>query len=280
MWNLDNFLPKDVIGRPPCTYVINLDRAPGRMAAMAAQLEDLTWPFERVSAVDGWRLAADEIRDIAPKPWSRYQARAINPGEIGCLASHRAAWRRLILSDKPWGLVLEDDAILGASSISAVEVFNRQEVFDVVKLEGITVKPHKSRGAKIIGGPPDIYLMETLSAGAAAYFVTRQGAGKLLAITRSMNREADFYIRQYGLTDLMVGEFRPFLVSQNREVSFIGGSRYRETRVSVADRLIRVGYRMCASVMRRWRYRRLLGDRPAGRVTIEGSSSELFGREM
>ena len=206
----------------PLVYVINLDRAQARLGAVAMQISRFGWQFERVPALDARTLDAAALSALAPDPWSSYQARLMTPGEICCLASHRAAWRRLIAAGRPWALVLEDDAILGDDLPAALRVFEAQTFFELAKLEGITTKSRKSRGAQIIAGAPALYLMETVSAGAAAYCLTAQAARKLLRISAPMNREADFFIRMYGRTDLVVGEFRPFPASQDRTESYIG----------------------------------------------------------
>ena len=263
----------------PLVYVINLDRAQARLGAVAMQISRFGWQFERVPALDARTLDAAALSALAPDPWSSYQARLMTPGEICCLASHRAAWRRLIAAGRPWALVLEDDAILGDDLPAALRVFEAQTFFELAKLEGITTKSRKSRGAQIIAGAPALYLMETVSAGAAAYCLTAQAARKLLRISAPMNREADFFIRMYGRTDLVVGEFRPFPASQDRTESYIGRARERKAARTSRARLIRTLVRTRESLARRWRFRRLAGGRPVSAVTMDGSSSEVVGRD-
>ena len=264
----------------PAIYRINLDRATARLAAVTAQVEQFGWSYRRVEAVDARGLDEAGLARIAPNPWSRYQARRLTPGEICCLASHRKAWRRLIDDNCPWALVLEDDAVLGPDVPDALETFQSQRFFDVVKLEGITTKPKKNIGAVVVAGPPRIFLMETVSAGTAACCITKEGARKLLAITKAMNREADFFMRQYGRTDLVIGEVRPFPASQDRTDSYIGGGRVQAARVTGTARLIRKIVRARESLARRRRFRRLLGGRMAEQVSMEGSSVDAIGHEL
>ena len=264
----------------PLIYVINLDRAQARLAALKAQIDRLGWSFRRVTAIDGRQMDPASLARLAPAPWSRYQSRRLTPGEIGCLASHRMAWTALIDSGRPWALVLEDDAVLGSEVPQALDVFARQTAFDLVKLEGISVKVNKSFGTRMVEGPPDIFLMQTVSAGAAVYCLTQRGAQKLLRITASMNREVDFFIRQFGLTDLIVGEFRPFPAYQDRSDSFIGAARITGPRGRGWYRLVRAVVRTRASLTRRWRWRRLAGNRRRTAVSLEGSSRDGFDREV
>lgn len=264
----------------PVIYIINLRRATARLSAVAAQVRHHGWSFERVDAFDARDLDEAGLANLAPNPWSRYQARRLTPGEICCLASHRKAWQRLIDDGCPWALVLEDDAVLGAGVPEALQVFESQRFFDVVKLEGITTKPRKNIGAVIVPGPPPIYLMGTVSAGAAACCITKGGARKLLAITRTMDREADFFMRQYGRTDLVIGEVRPFPASQDRTDSYIGGGRLQAARVPTAARLVRKFTRARESLARRRRFRRLLEGRVPEPVSMEGSSPDAIGHEL
>lgn len=265
---------------PPKTFVINLDRATERLEAITSQLHTIGLSFDRIAAVDGRALDSDALERLAPDPKSRLQARRLTPGEIGCLASHRDAWRRLVDSRIPWGFILEDDAILGPKVTDALDVFAHQTVFDLVKLEGITHKARHNFGAEMVAGSPAIYLMETVSAGTAAYALTRPGAAKLLRITAPMNREVDRFIRSYGLTDLAVGEFRPFPARQDRAQSFISGARLSAPPAPLPDRLIRVLLKGRDSLARRVRCKYLLRGKPLVAVTMEGSSASVFGRAV
>ncbi|MDJ0522233.1 MAG: glycosyltransferase family 25 protein [Planctomycetota bacterium] len=88
--------------------VINLDRRPDRMAAMARQLEGLGLEYERVQAVDARDLAGDPREGIRvpsnPYPFTL--------PEIACYQSHRRCWEILVDSGASNALILEDDVIL------------------------------------------------------------------------------------------------------------------------------------------------------------------------
>ena len=78
--------------------VINLERRPDRLARMTAQLEKAGLSFEVQVAVDG------QLETHEPKFLSK--------GAIGCWKSHVNAMRRIAESKAPFGLILEDDAVL------------------------------------------------------------------------------------------------------------------------------------------------------------------------
>ena len=74
-------------------FVINLDRAPERLADTAKLFADAGLAFERVPAVDARAMSDAERRRTAP-PVRFYlaNARRVRPGEIACTLSHRKAW--------------------------------------------------------------------------------------------------------------------------------------------------------------------------------------------
>jgi glycosyl transferase family 25 len=84
-------------------YVINLAEAVERRAHMDAQLQGVDHEF--VDAVDGQALTADQRAQLDVPSW-------IPSGRLGCALSHRVAYRLILGEGEPFGLVLEDDAIV------------------------------------------------------------------------------------------------------------------------------------------------------------------------
>jgi glycosyl transferase family 25 len=84
-------------------YVINLGRAVERREHMEAQLGDLAHEF--VEAVDGHALTEEQRARLDIRPW-------LTPGLVGCALSHRKAYRLILAAGQPFGLVLEDDAVV------------------------------------------------------------------------------------------------------------------------------------------------------------------------
>jgi GR25 family glycosyltransferase involved in LPS biosynthesis len=85
---------------------LNLDQEAFRRCSIEGQLADAGIAAERVAAVDG--------RKPLPRELSLYfDARHLmDPGALGCYASHIKAWEQVIRKALPYALVLEDDAIL------------------------------------------------------------------------------------------------------------------------------------------------------------------------
>ena len=94
-------------------FVINLDRSPDRLAAIAAQLDALGLSFERIAALDGRTLSDEFIQEVSPRHIvNRTYHRELGKAEIACSLSHKKAWQKIIDDDLDFAIVLEDDVEL------------------------------------------------------------------------------------------------------------------------------------------------------------------------
>ena len=89
-------------------YLVNMDRSTERLEIMSQRLATLGIAFERVAAVDGYKLADTAKKCVTAPNW-RYPY-YLTPGEIGCFLSHKKCWQKLVDSKDDWALVLEDDS--------------------------------------------------------------------------------------------------------------------------------------------------------------------------
>lgn len=120
------------------TLVINLDRSPHRLTRIARQLEDISWPWERLSAADGQQLDMADPRLVDVEAFKRKHGKMPLPGEVGCYLSHVWAMRRFLETDREYLLILEDDLRLGADLPRVLQaLFDRKDQWDAVMLSGI-----------------------------------------------------------------------------------------------------------------------------------------------
>ena len=99
-------------------YVINLDRAPERLAETARLFEGAGLAFERVPAVDARALSREELRKACrPVRFYLANARRVRTGEIACTLSHRKAWRAAFADGAPAAAVFEDDVAFDAEGL-------------------------------------------------------------------------------------------------------------------------------------------------------------------
>jgi GR25 family glycosyltransferase involved in LPS biosynthesis len=78
--------------------IINLKRRPDRLARISTQLEKAGLNFEVQVAVDG--------------QLETYEPKFLSKGAIGCWKSHVNSMQRIVEANAPFGLILEDDAVL------------------------------------------------------------------------------------------------------------------------------------------------------------------------
>lgn len=91
-------------------FIINLKARPNKKKKTMAELKkhELTGTF--IEALDGRYLDVDDLKKrgiIQEGP----DYRPLRRGEIGCYLSHLKCWNLILKTEKPYGLVLEDDVV-------------------------------------------------------------------------------------------------------------------------------------------------------------------------
>ena len=118
-------------------YVINLADNTARMSAVQGALEDKGVDFERIEAVNGWKLEAEEIASVYDADRNARDGRQpLVPAEIGCYLSHVAAWRRIAEGEAAGGFVFEDDFAATPDLEAVLKALSVDDVgdWDMVKL--------------------------------------------------------------------------------------------------------------------------------------------------
>jgi glycosyl transferase, family 25 len=98
-------------------FVINLDRSPERLARINDQAKRLGFSFDRISAIDGRTMTQPFLGNTF--------GGLLTPGEMGCYASHLLCCHKILEQTLPFGMILEDDALLHPDAIkTAVSAAN------------------------------------------------------------------------------------------------------------------------------------------------------------
>lgn len=175
-------------------FVLNLEHARERRAAMQARLAAAGVAHEFLPAVDGRTLDARDPRIAGADP-------RLSPGELGCYLSHLAFWRAVVDRALPFAAVLEDDvlvedrlpAVLAALAASPLP-------FDAVRLSAL--KPIVGIRIGELESGEALLLPTKNPSGAQGYAVSQQGARRLLdrlsRPLRPIDDALDAYW-QYGL---------------------------------------------------------------------------------
>ncbi len=157
------------------TWVINLDRAPERLARVRAQLQQLQLPFTRLAAVDARALTPEQRAALDEPAYRRKHGMSPVLGELGCYLSHVEVMRSFLASDAACALVLEDDVLLKPSLPAVLQGLMRQpERWDVVKLSAV----HRGTPMPYLEVAPGHQLAVMLSrcTGSSAYLMNRRAA--------------------------------------------------------------------------------------------------------
>jgi glycosyl transferase family 25 len=157
------------------TWVINLDRAPERLARIGAQLQRVGLPFERLPAADARAFTPQQQAALDVLAFQRKHGMQPLPGELGCYLSHVEAMRRLLRSDAAFALVLEDDVLVTDRLPAALRgLLAHADRWDMVKLSAV----HSGTPQRIVEVAPGQWLAVMLSrcTGSSAYLLNRRAA--------------------------------------------------------------------------------------------------------
>ncbi|KAB7769793.1 glycosyltransferase family 25 protein [Xanthomonas maliensis] len=189
------------------SYVINMQRSGERMRAMAARMDALGLPYERLPAVDGAELTDAQVAEFiaarplegsgdsfssGPRVWTR--------ANIGCFLSHYAAWQIAADAAAPYTAIFEDDMHLsdvlpallkqtqwlpgGCSVVRLEPSYNR------VRL-GAKVTDVAGRALRRVEPSPHQHCWPVC---AGALILSREAARRLLAAEARWHTMADIFL--------------------------------------------------------------------------------------
>jgi glycosyl transferase, family 25 len=176
-----------------CVYGIiakhETERMPTLMAAMGG--------FDNRQTVDA---VFPKFRSV---PWlpklqhtSRIRCqRQLNPGELGCLLSHRKAWKSFLKSDYTHALILESDSEIDDKHMVCQIIENYTERFDILFLGSYHGRTKLKRStAELLGGNHRIGtpLANTLYC-AYGYAINKKAARYLLQQTGKVSWPIDYW---------------------------------------------------------------------------------------
>ncbi|MFW5834333.1 MAG: glycosyltransferase family 25 protein [Pseudomonadota bacterium] len=179
-------------------FVISLARARERRQRIRAMLDSLGVPFTLVDGVDGAALAADEIeRNVDSRLVRIGIGRDLQPGEIGCAMAHRHAYAMIERLDRPYALVLEDDAVIDRAAWQVISaIVEDRPPFDLINLQPLD--SFIRRRATHSYGRFRVYPAIRAPSSTLAYLVTPRAAAVLAAEPR-LGRTADWSSQVFAM---------------------------------------------------------------------------------
>ena len=221
---------------------INLARDQERRARLESELLRLRLDGERIEAVWWADLPATAQSALYSEKLNRQQYyKPLVNGEKGCYASHLAAWQKLLDSQAPALIVLEDDVQLDPRFLEVTQAIAALTMpWDMVKLMGR--EQEKVRARRPLTATTELIDYLRVPSMTAGYVISRAGAAKLLAARRPFGRPIDVDLRFWWECDLRIlGVVPPVvLLDDTSLVSSIGqkpamgvGAQWRKFRMKL-----------------------------------------------
>jgi glycosyl transferase, family 25 len=198
------------------TYVINLARSPERLKTFTARALEHNIRFNRMAAVD-----AHDLHNAEFEAWHSKCRRwlPMTRGEVACFLSHRDVWRRVVASQEPWSFIAEDDIVLARDAghfltssdwlPADVDVIKAETMFTAIEMSGKVLGRHQGHVVRALKSNHN---------GSAGYFVSRDGASRLLAFTDAHCEPADrilFHPSQAASHGIRIGQMEPAICMQD-----------------------------------------------------------------
>ena len=219
----------------PRAFILHLERAISRKANVEALRARLPVESEIIAAVDGTRLAQDELdRAYARRRFKPRYPFALTATEIGAFLSHRAAWRRIVDERLDFAFVFEDDAQIDPEPFAALLEFVSAEraAWDYVLLPA---KPIRKGAAVARRGALALLRPDAPPLRAIGQIVSRAAAEQLLDRTSPFDRPVDTLLQMTWATG------QPLLVASPSPVSDVsretGGTTVQRKSLGLAERL-------------------------------------------
>ncbi|AKJ30629.1 glycosyltransferase family 25 protein [Caldimonas brevitalea] len=160
-------------------------------------------------AIDGRALDTNAFPTMDP-------SNPLSAGELGCYLSHVGIWKTVATGPDSHALVLEDDVQLRADLRSICEELQKTEIpFDLVRLG--SQLPLRGLRVAELAGKWQLFLPTMDPDGSYAYFVSRQGASRLLDTLRHPRHPIDRELNLYWRHQLRILALSPPVVEHDAE---------------------------------------------------------------
>lgn len=208
------------------TFLINLDKSVDRLERSASILKEHNILFERVSAVYGADLSAQELSTAYDYQLPNAYYKKLNVGEIGCYLSHRKVWQKIVDEQLDFAVILEDDFNIVGDFNQMLSTVSRLDItWHYIKLAGHNRTRKALYQADIENFELVVY--DKVPARTCAQVVSLSGAKQLLKTSRPFKRPIDIDLQYWWEKDVRVLGLLPYVVEPN------------DTAVSEIDKLAR-----------------------------------------
>ncbi len=171
---------------------INLLRRPDKRKFIEKQFDTVDFNLKMFPAIDGLAIDTNLLIDdgrLSADHHCPATGMPLTPAQIGAYLSHYELWKAALASPNKISLILEDDALLTCNK-ATLEEFARNIPQDA-DLFFINRRRNKTK-------PISLHASKFVSHfwGLTAYFLTKQGAKKLIALSLPIHKSADEWISE------------------------------------------------------------------------------------
>ncbi len=193
-------------------FIINLDSAQDRLAAVEDEVSRSGLQLCRVPAVDGARVPLPNP-NYAARRFQWFHGRGTNPREIGCYFSHIAACKAFLETDDKHALIGEDDIRFKEGFHDVLQAaLAYSDSWNILRLSGLSTGA-SARVAPLSAGYSLCVALGRLK-GAGAYVVDRSAARAFVEWLLPMWLPFDHAFDREWFFDLRAATIQPFPVSQ------------------------------------------------------------------
>lgn len=193
-------------------YILNLEAAKDRWAALSGAFERIGFPVTRVPGVEGAKLQLP-VPEYAEGRYRWFHGRPTNVREVGCYLSHIAACRAFLETPDEHGLICEDDLVLGPDFPTVLAAALRHRAsWNVLRLTGLSAG--HAVPVRQLGDGSTLCVNFGRLKGAGAYVVDRAAAQAFVARLLPMWLPWDHAFDREWWQGLRAASVQPFPISQ------------------------------------------------------------------
>lgn len=227
-------------------FIINLEHDIEKREKITKLCDSLGIDYEIIKAIYGKALSEDEIKNnvASVDEQLKYLRKPLSLGEIGCAMSHRYCYQKIIDDGLEEAIILEDDAVFDKELLEFLEHKNEfpkdlellllGHYWQVYLDDGFTIQSPFSKRFNLNIANRSIKRIIGRGNGAHGYYITKNGAKKLLDkmnkiyIAADHYTSNDIYINLYALFPVVIKTDIKLISSINSNKDIKKRSKFRK----------------------------------------------------
>lgn len=189
-----NLYPHTDLNELISCYYINLDSATERRAHMEERISRLSLQFTRISATSGTNLDPELLSGFDRESRIREFSYDLVPNEHACIQSHLRTMQEFLRTDKPYGLICEDDGTFEPHFEQSLSyILHKTSGWEVLRLYTEYGKRYPILGPRA-GAPVELVFPRKVIYVSAGILYTREGAKQALEFFKHYSASFDYHL--------------------------------------------------------------------------------------